>query len=89
MKLSPAARICWIGGVTAVVVAPLPFLAFFFRKFPFKLNDFVDEDIAYYHTRLLALLLLAVFGIGLGTVLLLLGRHLRTDRGNQVNIVRP
>ena len=77
MKPARAATICRVAGLAAFLLAPVPFLIFFFRMLTTKVNEIAEEDMACYHNLLSALLFVAFAGVCLGTVLLLVGRFLR------------
>lgn len=64
-----------------MVVAPLPFLIFFYRTATTKVNDMAQEDLAYHSTNFSALFFVALVGFALGFALLVFGRHLRPKDG--------
>jgi len=74
------ATVCRIGGLAGVIAGPLPFLALFYRCVTTKVNDIPQEDWTYIHTGLSASLFVALFGLALGTVLLLYSRHMRRNQ---------
>ncbi len=78
MNAERIARLCRISGLTAIIVAPIPFLVFFYRLAITKINDIPQDRIAYNDTYWSAFLWVAGVGFVLGCALLLFGWRLRS-----------
>ena len=74
------ARILRVGGIAAMITAPIPALAFFYKLATTKVNDIPQDQFAYHSTYWSAFLWLAGTGFALGLALLLIGWRLRPTR---------
>ncbi len=70
-------RVCRVAGAVAMIASALPFLVCFYRYATIKVNHIAQEEWTYIDTRLSALRFVALFGLGLGMVLLFCARLLR------------
>jgi len=63
-----------------MIVAPIPFLIFFYKLATTKVNDIPQDQFAYHSTYWSALLWVAGMGFALGFALLVFGWRLRSKR---------
>ncbi|HEY5911225.1 MAG TPA: hypothetical protein VJA21_11545 [Verrucomicrobiae bacterium] len=80
MNKERVARLCRVGGIAAVTIAPIPFLIFFYKLATAKVNDIPQDRFAYHDAYWWALLWLAGVGFVLGCALLVLSWRFRSQR---------
>jgi cell division protein FtsX len=80
MKPDRVARLCRVGGLAAVIIAPIPFLVFFYRLATTKVNDIPQDQFVYHSAYWSAFLLVAGLGFALGCSLLVFGWRFRSKR---------
>jgi len=80
MNKERVARLCRIGGIAAIIIAPIPFLIFFYKLATTKVNDIPQDRFAYHDAYWSALLWLAGVGFALGCALLVFSWRFRSQR---------
>lgn len=80
MHARSVARLCQVGGIAAIVLAPIPFLTLFYRLATTKVLRVPQERFAYDDAYWSTFLWLAAVGIVFGCALLAFGRRFRSKR---------